>query len=223
MSGKPQEFTDDPETYLARHYRRNHERIVPGSRRAIALRATQPNPAHYKTKLDVKELAKYIFVKGKRIDADSRWAMLIDGRLTPDDITDEELIRGEMMSKKGTFTGKRPPWVPRQFVEAMQRESVKRAQEKWTNNLLLAQEELIKIGMNAEIEAPTRLKALTYIIERSSGKIPDKIEMTAEIKPYEELLQGATLERDILEAEVLEDNEQIEEGVANEWPQAIEE
>ena len=213
MSGKPQEPTDDPETYLARHYRRNHERIVPGSRRAIALRATQPNPTHFKTKLDVKELAKYIFVKGKRIDADSRWAMLIDGRLTPDDITDEELIRGEMMSKKGTFTGKRPPWVPRQFVEAMQRESVKRAQEKWTNNLLLAQEELIKIG----------IKALTYIIERSSGKIPDKIEMTAEVKPYEELLQGATLERDILEAEVLEDNEQIEEGDSSGWPQAIEE
>lgn len=155
----------------------------------------------------MSELSKSLVVSGKRLPKDSRWAMLIDGRLKIEDLTDEELMRGQLMDATGRFRGKQPQWVPRQFLAAMQRQVISRAADKWNANLLQAQEELIKLGMDPRVDSGVRFRALTYIIERTQGKIPDKVEMTGTIKPYEELLQGVTVVRDIeiIDAEVVED------------------
>lgn len=157
----------------------------------------------------VSELAKYQVIAGKRLPADSRWAMLIDGRLKIEDLDDEELQRGELRNRAGRFGGKQPQWIPRQFIQAMQRQIVSRAADGWHQNLMQAQEQLIALGMDPKVDAGVRFRALTYIIERSTGKIPDKVEMTGTIKPYEELLDAVEIVRDveIIEGEVVEDGQ----------------
>lgn len=168
----------------------------------------------------MSELAKTVYIAGKRIPRDSRWAMLIDGRLSVDDLDDEELIRGQLRSKNGRFMGKPPTWVPRQFVEAMQRESVRRAADRWNHNLLAAQEELINIGHDQRVDAGVRLRALQYVIERSTGKIPERVEMSAQIKPWEQLMGNVALEKDaetmIVDADVVEHEEHTtQQGESN--------
>ena len=157
----------------------------------------------------VSEVAKYQVIAGKRLPANSRWAMLIDGRLKIEDLDDEELMRGELRNSAGRFSGKQPQWIPRQFIQAMQRQIISRSADKWHENLLQAQDQLIALGMDPKVDAGVRLRALTYVIERSTGKIPDKVEMTGTIKPYEELLEGVTVVRDveIVDAEVVSDGE----------------
>lgn len=155
----------------------------------------------------VSDLCRTQVYAGKRLPPNSRWAMLIDGRLKIEDLDDEELARGQLRGSNGRFNGKQPTWIPKQFVQAMQRQIISRAAERWHSNLLQAQEQLIALGMDPRVDAGVRFRALTYVIERSMGKIPDKIEMSATIKPYEELLQGVTVVRDvdIIEGEVEND------------------
>lgn len=155
----------------------------------------------------VSDLCKTQVYAGKRLPPNSRWAQLIDGRLKIEDLDDEELARGELRNSAGRFTGRQPTWIPKQFVQAMQRQIISRAAERWHSNLLQAQAQLIALGMDPKVDSAVRYRALTYVIERSMGKIPDKIEMSATIKPYEELLEGVTVVRDvdIIEGEV-EDN-----------------
>lgn len=159
----------------------------------------------------LSELAKSQVYAGKRMSKDSRYAMLIDGRLKIEDLTDEELIRGQLMNKNGRFAGQAPKWVPAQFVQALQRQRIQRAADKWNSNLLLAQDQLIALGMDQRVEAGVRMRALTYVIERSIGKVPDKVEMTGAIKPYEELLNGTVevvRDVDIVDAEVVPDGKE---------------
>ena len=155
----------------------------------------------------MSELARSQVIAGRRLPRDSRWAMLIDGRLKIEDLDDEELQRGELRNSAGRFGGKQPQWIPRQFIQAMQRQMISRAADGWHANLMQAQEQLIALGMDPKVDAGVRFRALTYIIERSTGKIPDKVEMTGTIKPYEELLQGVEVVRDvdIVDAEVVPD------------------
>lgn len=155
----------------------------------------------------VSDLCKTQVYAGKRLPPNSRWAQLIDGRLKIEDLDDEELARGELRNVNGRFSGKQPQWIPKQFIQAMQRQIISRAAERWHSNLLEAQRQLIALGMDPRVDASVRYRALTYVIERSMGKIPDKIEMSATIKPYEELLEGVTVVRDvdIIEGEVEDD------------------
>jgi hypothetical protein len=164
-------------------------------------------PSKFGRRPKVSELCRTQVYAGKRLPPNSRWAMLIDGRLKIEDLDDEELARGELRNVNGRFGGKQPQWVPKQFIQAMQRQIISRAAERWHSNLLAAQEQLIALGMDPRVDASVRYRALTYVIERSMGKIPDKIEMSATIKPYEELLQGVTVVRDvdIIEGEVEND------------------
>ena len=156
------------------------------------------------TQWEDRQLNRALDQVKQKLPADSRWAMLFDGRLKVEDLDDEELVRGQLRGRNGRFNGPQPAWVPRQFIEGMHRESVKRARDKWDENLLAAQEELLSMAMNHKVEDSIRLRALTYIIERSTGKIPDKMEITAELKPWEKLLQNAALERDINDPGVVE-------------------
>jgi hypothetical protein len=42
----------------------------------------------------------------------------------------------------------------------------------------------------------TQLKAATYIVERVAGKIPDKVEISADTKPWQGVVESAEFEDD---------------------------
>lgn len=99
----------------------------------------------------------------------------------------EELARGQLRADDGSFRGKAPDFIPRQFYLACQREMVGRFNELMQANLLKASEELIQIGMDKMVDPQHRAKVLQYVIERVVGKIPDKVEVHA-ADPWETII-----------------------------------
>jgi len=117
-----------------------------------------------------------------------RYARFLAGDITVEDLDDEELARGRLRSSDGTFRGRPPTMLPTELVQAMKREWLGRAQEKLQTALLGS-----GIGTLVELakESPddsVRLRAAQAIIERTMGKVPDKIEVAAE-DPVETLFR----------------------------------
>lgn len=99
----------------------------------------------------------------------------------------EELARGQLKAEDGTFRGRPPQFIPRQFYLACQREMVTRFNRKIQANLEKATDELIKLGTSDVLEPKDRIKVLQYMIERVVGKIPDKVEVSA-ADPWETII-----------------------------------
>lgn len=117
-----------------------------------------------------------------------RYAEFLAGKITVEDLDDEELAQGRLKSIDGTFRGRPPTVIPSEMVQAMRREWLSRA------NARLAQALLEKgIGTLVELAESSpddgvRLRAAQAIIERTMGKVPDKIEVAAE-DPVETLFR----------------------------------
>jgi hypothetical protein len=124
---------------------------------------------------------KYVRIQG-------RYALFLSGKITVEDLDDEELARGRLRAADGTFRGRPPTMLPTELVQAMRREWLGRAQEK-----LAAALHEVGIGTLVELarECPdpaVRLRAADKIIERTMGKVPDKIEVGVE-DPVETLFR----------------------------------
>jgi hypothetical protein len=138
---------------------------------------------------------------------------LIDGDLAIEDLTYEELLRGKLMNKNGTFTGGVSQFIPRRFYTIMQRELVKRMTAQFHEQGQRAIEVMIEIMEEGEGASETiedgrggrittkagtkRLEAAKYIIERIIGKIPDKTEINANVTVWEGLAEGGDLIIDV--------------------------
>lgn len=117
-----------------------------------------------------------------------RYAQFLSGEITVEDLDDDELAQGRLKSVDGTFRGRPPAVVPGEMVQAMRREWLKRAQNTLAEALMQK-----GIGTLVELAADSpddgvRLRAAQAIIERTMGKVPDKIEVAAE-DPVETLFR----------------------------------
>lgn len=112
------------------------------------------------------------------------------------DWDDEELRRGQKRDKRGKWSGRPPRLIPKALHDELVRRTLDAAAEEMRSNLVSAVEALTKIAKDTEVEPKDRLKAITTIMDRVMGKAPDKIEVSATIKPWEEALQGGVV-RDI--------------------------
>ena len=118
-----------------------------------------------------------------------RYALLLSGELSVDDLDDEELARGQLKDKNGRFQGRAPKVVPQQLVSAMRNELVKRAQNNLRQALLKSGiKTLTQLAENA-VDESVRLRAAQAIIERTMGKVPDKVQIAAE-DPVEALFRS---------------------------------
>jgi hypothetical protein len=97
-----------------------------------------------------------------------------------DDMDIEELARGQLKDKNGKFTGRPPVALPRQIVDAMRSEHYKRVNAELEASLSDQVKTMIAISKDPDVEASTRLKAAIYVYERFMGKVPDKINVTAQ-------------------------------------------
>jgi hypothetical protein len=131
-----------------------------------------------------------------------RYAMLISGALKVEDLDDEELSRGQLRASDGSFRGRPPKILPTELVQAMRREWMSRAQGKLREALLQHGIGTLVDLATTSIDDGVRLRAAQAIIERTMGKVPDKIEVASE-DPVETLFRRILQNPDGLDAPVI--------------------
>lgn len=118
-----------------------------------------------------------------------RYAELVQGLISVEDLDDEEVAMGRLKAVDGTFRGRPPNMIPGELVQAMRREWLKRAQNRLAEALLESGiGTLVSLASDSMVDPSVRLRAAERIIERNMGKVPDKIEVAAE-DPVETLFR----------------------------------
>lgn len=119
-----------------------------------------------------------------------RYALLFNGVISVEDLDDEELARGQLKASDGTFRGRPPRVIPSELMQAMRREWLGRAEAKLREALMeVGLGGMIEIAKDKTIDPSVRLRAQNIIVERTMGKVPDKIELRAE-DPIESLFRS---------------------------------
>jgi hypothetical protein len=125
---------------------------------------------------------RYIRVTG-------RAALFLAGKITVEDLDDDELAQGRFKAADGTFRGRPPAVIPSEMVQAMRREWLKRANARLAEALMeVGIQGMIDLAKDPLVDPAVRLRAQQMIIERTMGKVPDKIEVAAE-DPVETLFR----------------------------------
>lgn len=109
----------------------------------------------------------------------------------------EELARGQIKNKDGTFGGRPPQWVPRAFHRACISELMRRGKQLWQENYLQAIETMSEIasgrGTGVHATPGERIKAAMFVIERLEGKVPERLIVTDE-QPWMTVMDGIVAE-----------------------------
>jgi hypothetical protein len=111
--------------------------------------------------------------------AKERWAMLLSGTLTVQELDDDEIRRMRLRSRDGSFSGRARP-VPSHIAVAMQKEGMERARRKALAGAQGGVEAIVSIANNPEHK--DQFRAAQWLAERGLGKTPDvvRIEGTSE-------------------------------------------
>lgn len=109
------------------------------------------------------------------------WQEFVDG------LDEEELARGQLRADDGTFVGRPPTFVPREFLLAAQREQKRRFEEIFGSEVLGIAQEYVKLCKDADIPAKDRAKMMQYAMERIFGGIPKEFKVTQE-QPWEQMV-----------------------------------
>lgn len=112
--------------------------------------------------------------KAREAGVPMRSHMLLAGKLTVQELDDEELSRGRCRDRAGGFSGIAPA-LPHHIVRQMQRELIKRGGDQFSKAYLAAIKTLQGIATDPSEKAADRVKAAALIIERVSGKVPEKV------------------------------------------------
>lgn len=122
------------------------------------------------------------------------WKNLRDGLIPWDALDDEELSRGMLRNVNAGFSGGGAEMVPRDLYRHMQSRLAERVQRETLSAVLAAQKVIVDIANDDTVAPAERLRAATHIWDRFAGKVADKVEITAEIKPWENIISGITLD-----------------------------
>jgi hypothetical protein len=117
----------------------------------------------------------------------ARWQAFFRGEITVQDMDDAELARAQFRSGDGSFRGRPPKTVPREFAQQVSRELLSRQDSRIRQVLSAVTIEVARIALEGEKETD-RLRAANMIWERAMGKVAEKIEVSEERKPWEEHL-----------------------------------
>jgi polysaccharide pyruvyl transferase WcaK-like protein len=119
-----------------------------------------------------------------------RYEEFMTGKLTVEDLDDEEIARMQLRSADGSFRGRPPGVIPRELATAFKREQQRRFQQFIAEAVPAAQRAVIELVNSRRLQPgdATRLKAAEAILERFAGKVPDKVEVSAEISTFESVM-----------------------------------
>jgi len=108
-------------------------------------------------------------------------------------LTAEELARGQLMDKHGTFTGRPPSYVPKAFHDACIQELLGRGRILYKENYVKAIQAMTEIASSSTAKEADRIKAAQFVIERLEGKVPDRLEVGV-ADPWQQIISGIVAE-----------------------------
>lgn len=117
-----------------------------------------------------------------------RWQKLLDGDIGVRDLTDEELVRGEVMNNDETWDGRRYAFKP-SMINRMNTEYKRRIRRGLDKLGMLAIETIEDILDDDEARAQ-QMAAAKMVIEYNIGKVPEVVHVGAETE-FDRLSQTA--------------------------------
>lgn len=102
-------------------------------------------------------------------------------------LDEEELARGQLKADNGTFQGRPPSMVPREFHLACQREMKRRFDELFASDVIPIAKEYLRMAQSPNLKEETRAKMLQYAMERVFGGIPKDVTIRQE-QPWEQMM-----------------------------------
>lgn len=138
-----------------------------------------------------------------------RMADLLNGDLSVDDLDDEELMSGMLRDQTGKLNG-RNKLIPKVMHQEIMRRILQRGQEKIRSDYFKALDVVGDIMDDDTNDPAIRLRAANMIIERIAGKTPEKVELSVEVKKYEDVAVSILRElpEGIEEAEIVDDEDE---------------
>jgi len=123
--------------------------------------------------------------------------------------SDEELIRGQQMDKRGRFNGNLPKVIPLALLQELNRRNGSKAIHRLEQALLPAVEYLCKVAegtIPGDQVDETRIRVCETLINRILGKQTERIVITsAQQNDYEKAgVQKAVVIRDVAETGVID-------------------
>lgn len=104
-----------------------------------------------------------------------------------EELDDEELARCQLKASDGSFTGRPPSFVPREFVLACQRELRRKFEVIFGSEVLEIARQYVKLAQDEQLPAKDRAKMMQYAMERIFGGIPKEFKVSSE-QPWEAML-----------------------------------
>jgi hypothetical protein len=136
-----------------------------------------------------------------RVTLGDRWSRIVRdvkaGEYTwqefVEELDDEELARCQLRASDGSFTGRPPSFVPREFVLACQRELRRKFEVIFSSDVLEIARQYVKLAQDENLPADKRAKMMQYAMERIFGGIPKEFKVSAEA-PWEAMLVNVVSE-----------------------------
>jgi hypothetical protein len=122
----------------------------------------------------------------------TRYAQLLSGELQVSALADDELMYGMVKCDDGKFSIRaayQAAHLPRKIAGAMERELMKRADNKVKGAVLGAIDRIVEIATSPAVDDKDAFKAATWLVERAMGKTPDVVH-TVEQKKYEVVIEN---------------------------------
>lgn len=146
--------------------------------------------------------------KQVKIRLGKRWSQIItevhrgdySWRQFAEGLTAEELARGQLLATDGTFTGRPPSVVPREFHLACFRELKRRFDEQFQQHVLDIAEQYVTLAQDETIPAKDRAKMMQYAMERVFGGIPKEV-LVKQDAPWESVVTTVVSETEDAGAE----------------------
>lgn len=187
------------------HTARGGLRVTPldnsdGGENVVSLFSDEAQQRKGKRKTRAHEKSQKGEPKGK-VRLSRKWTKLIAdvraGEYTWADVVNDmdaqELARCRFRDSHGGWTGRPPQLVPAEFVRACHNEMMERFNVAFRENLQKATDELMKLALESDMEDKDRARLLQYIIERVTGKVPEKIEVR-QADPWEQIIDDIVSE-----------------------------
>lgn len=110
-------------------------------------------------------------------------------------LTAEELARAQLRDSNGTFIGRPPTLVPREFHLECFRELKRRFDEEFQKGVLSIAEQYVALAKNEDIPVRQRAKMMQYAMERVFGSIPKEV-LVKQDAPWESVVTTVVSEED---------------------------
>lgn len=147
-------------------------------------------------------------IKSKRVAVvatrSPRMQMWMAGELGPEDLTDEEVNKMQLMDSDGHFRGRPPGMIPRELALAFRMEQQKRLMSWFAEQVPVAQramKELLESRHLAPGDA-TRLRAAEGVFERVIGKVGQETHIVVDKgRSFEDVTADVVMDLDMSEIE----------------------